>query len=80
VLTPKEIGGAVAFDASEVTARLCVPPDPRNAELVFRSEIRAAIKRAVGAEPVMLALWYCPIDDAAFGNPSAPLGLGTFLR
>jgi len=29
----KEIGGAVAFDASEVTAWLCVPPDPRNAEL-----------------------------------------------
>jgi hypothetical protein len=30
----KEKGGAVAFDASEVTVWLCVPPDPRNAELV----------------------------------------------
>jgi hypothetical protein len=50
----KEIGGAVAFDASGVTAWLCVPPDPRKAELVFRSAMRAAIKRAVGACPPAL--------------------------
>jgi len=48
VLTLKEKGGAVAFDTSEVTVWLCVPPEPHNAELVFRSAMSAAIKRAVG--------------------------------